>query len=61
MILIIRQNAMHVEMHRRGKPGEWEMTTLAASGDVVALDEVGEVCTLAQLYARTPLAVGPRS
>jgi Uma2 family endonuclease len=60
MILIIREDTMHVEMHRRGATGEWETAPLAAPGDVIALEKAGQVCTLAQLYARTPLAPGPR-
>jgi Uma2 family endonuclease len=53
-ILLIGQDALHVEILERGADDLWHRRLLDGAGQTVGVAAIGDICTLAQLYRGTP-------
>jgi len=53
-IVVIQQTEILVEIHERGDDG-WTTRTLRDPSEALAFDEIGTVCTVADLYRHTNL------
>ena len=57
MILLVRQDAMELELERRTEAG-WTTETARGPDTLLRLDAFGLVCPLSELYRDTPVMSG---
>lgn len=52
-IILFEQERVSVEVHRRRDGGEWFKEEFTGADDVLELEGIGEVCTVADVYEDT--------
>jgi Uma2 family endonuclease len=58
IVLVMRQDIAHIELHERSEAGAWSSRTLTDLDDKLVLDPIGEIGTLLEIYEDTK--VDPR-
>lgn len=54
-VVVVEQDSVQAVVHERQEDGSWAVRTLELASDILSFGEIGEVCTLADLYRHTNL------